>query len=242
MASCGLAIERRTVAAGDLLRSRSQPGRPQKRPYLRRDCPITRTFCKMIAMDQAAPAGRGGLQERVSNAILQAAAQSMARHGNNLSMGDLATEAGVARATLYRYFPTRQALLDEVIRLAEIDAARRLDAARLDQVPLAEGVARAIRALVEVGDLFIVLARERPDQTADALETPLTSPLSDLIRRGQDNGSIRRTIPTAWLIELLITLVVSALTAGPRMGTDDTTSILTNLFLHGAGGIEEQAE
>ncbi len=42
------------------------------------------------------------LQQRVSGTILEAAAQVLARHGEQASMSDVAEAAGVARATVYR--------------------------------------------------------------------------------------------------------------------------------------------
>src|ERR671926_779295 len=105
------------------------------------------------------PNPRQALQERVAAAILEAAARVLAVGGEQASMNDVAAAAGVARATLYRYFPSRQALLDELGRRALADASGRLESARVDQVGLEEGVARAVRALVELGEAFIVLAR-----------------------------------------------------------------------------------
>src|SRR5215212_6143543 len=103
---------------------------------------------------------RHNLRERVAAAILEAAAAVLAREGSQAKMSDVAVAAGVARATLYRYFPTREALLDALGRFAVQEAGDRLEAARLDQVPVQEGFTRAVRALVAVGDYFVVLARE----------------------------------------------------------------------------------
>jgi TetR/AcrR family transcriptional regulator, mexCD-oprJ operon repressor len=185
-------------------------------------------------MNVSEPTPRQGLQERVAAAILQAAARTLAHGGDAVSMHDLATEAGVARATLYRYFPSRQALLDELGRLAARDAGARFNAARLDQVPVQEGVARAIRALVEVGDFFIALARERVRPDPDAFESNLSAPLRGLVARGQEQGIIRDDVPSSWLTESLIGLVVSVLSATPSMGREDTIAIATTLFLDGA--------
>src|SRR3954466_6978023 len=97
---------------------------------------------------------RQALQERVAAIILEAAARVLLARGEQASMTDVANGAGVARATVYRYFPNRQSLLDELARSAVRDAGDRLAAARLDEIPVAEGIARAVRALVDVGDLF----------------------------------------------------------------------------------------
>ena len=54
--------------------------------------------------------------------ILEGAVRAVARHGlAKLAMSDVSQSAGVSRGTLYRYFPTREALLDA---LAQREAER----------------------------------------------------------------------------------------------------------------------
>jgi TetR/AcrR family transcriptional regulator, mexCD-oprJ operon repressor len=97
-----------------------------------------------------APAPRPALQERVAAAILDGAARLFTVEGEQASMNDVAAAAGVARATVYRYFPNRQSLLDELARAAVSDADARLVSSRIDEVAPEEGIARAVRALVDV--------------------------------------------------------------------------------------------
>ena len=149
-------------------------------------------------------------------------------------MNDVATAAGVARATVYRYFPSRQALLDELAQLAVGDASARLTSARIDDVAVAEGVTRAVRALVDVGDYFIVLARERVRPEPEQFEQMLAAPLRRLLERGQSTGEIRADIPSSWLTESLVALVVSVLPFAPSLGREDTIVAITSLFLDGA--------
>ena len=179
-------------------------------------------------------ATRPALQQRVIDAILEAAAGVIAASGDSASMSDVAAAAGVARATLYRYFPSRQALLDELAALAVADAKGRLAAARLPDVPTQEGVTRVVRALVEVGDAFIVLARERIQPDAEQFERSVGEPLRQLVERGQASGDLRDDVPATWLTDALVSLVVSVLRSRPGTGREDTIARITTLFLDGA--------
>ena len=180
------------------------------------------------------PAARHPLQQRVAAAILDGAAQILAVQGEQASMNDVAEAAGVARATVYRYFPNREALLDELARAAVSDVDARLASARIDEVAPEEGIARAVRALVDVGDSFVLLARERRRSDPERFESRLTQPLRGLFERGQASGDIRDDITSARLTESLIGLIVGVLTSTPPLGREDMTATITGLFLDGA--------
>jgi TetR/AcrR family transcriptional regulator, mexCD-oprJ operon repressor len=180
------------------------------------------------------PAPRQTLQQRVSAAILDGAAQIFAIHGEQASMNDVAEAAGVARATVYRYFPSRETLLDELAKAAVDDVGRRLESARIDAVAPEEGIARAVRALVDVGDPFVLLARRRLRSDPEGFDRTLTQPLRDLFDRAQADGDIRDDIASARLTESLIGLIVGVLTSSPPLGREDVTATVTGLFLDGA--------
>jgi TetR/AcrR family transcriptional regulator, mexCD-oprJ operon repressor len=180
------------------------------------------------------PSPRQALQERVAAAILEAAARVLAVRGEHASMNDVAVAAGVARATLYRYFPSRQALLDELARIAADDAGARLASARIDEVAAEEGVKRAVRALIEVGDPFLVVARERVRPDPERFERSVLEPIRRLFERGQAAGEIRDDVASSWLTDALVGLVVGVLPSRPVLGREDTIAAIAALFLEGA--------
>jgi TetR/AcrR family transcriptional regulator, mexCD-oprJ operon repressor len=180
------------------------------------------------------PRRRQALQERVAAAILEAAAGVLATGGEQASMNDVAAAAGVARATLYRYFPSRQALLDELARVAAEEAGARLASARVDELAAEEGVRRAVRALIETGDPFTAVARERVRPDPEQFEQRVLEPLRRLFERAQGAGEIREDIPKTWLTDALVGLVVSVLSSRPVLGREDTIAVVSALFLDGA--------
>ena len=177
---------------------------------------------------------RQALQERVAAAILEAAARVLAVGGEQASMNDVAAAAGVARATLYRYFPSRQALLDELARVAAAEAGARLASARVEEVAAEEGVRRAVRALIETGDPFTVVARERVRPDSEQFEQLVLEPLRRLFEHAQAAGEIRADIPKTWLTDALVGLVVSVLSSRPVLGREDTIAVVSAFFLDGA--------
>ena len=182
----------------------------------------------------SAPASRPALQQRVAAAILDGAAQVFALQGDHASMNDVAEAAEVARATVYRYFPNRDALLDELAQVAVNDVDAGLTSARIDEVSPEEGIARAVRALVDVGDSFVLLVRERGRSDPERLERQLSRPVRRCFERGQAAGEIRSDISSARLTESLIGLIISALTSTPPLGREDMIATITSLVLDGS--------
>lgn len=174
------------------------------------------------------------MQQRVAAAILDGAVKTFVLQGEQASMNEVAEAAGVARATVYRYFPNREALLDELAANAINDVDVRLSSARVDEVAPEEGIARAVRALVEGGDLFVLLTRERTRSDPEQYERKLMQPMRRLFERAQANGDVRADIPVAALAESLLGLIVGILTSPSPLGREDMTSTITTLFLDGA--------
>ncbi len=182
----------------------------------------------------SASAPRPALRQRVAAAILDGAAQIFAVQGEHASMNDVAEAAGVARATVYRYFPSREVLLNELAQAAASEVEARLASARIDEVTPDEGIARAVRALVDVGDSFVLLARERGRSGPQRFERELDQPMRQLFERGQASGDVRDDIASARLTESLIGLIVGVVTSRPPLGREDVIATIISLFLDGA--------
>jgi AcrR family transcriptional regulator len=119
---------------------------------------------------------RSARRDRTGAAILDAAAHLLAERGE-APLAEVALAAGVGRTTLYRYFPAREKLLEALAEAALAEAAERLEAAGLEDCPVDEALARIFRALLAVGDRYIVLVREQVPLDRDALERTLGGPI-----------------------------------------------------------------
>ena len=91
-----------------------------------------------------------------------------------------------------------------------------------------------MRALVDVGDPFVLLARGRARSDAEASTAASPQPLRRLFEQAQADGDIRDDIASTRLTESLIGLVVGVLTSSPPLGKEDATATVTGLFLDGA--------
>jgi TetR/AcrR family transcriptional regulator, mexCD-oprJ operon repressor len=178
--------------------------------------------------------GRGStLRERVAGAILDSAATVLVAQGDQASMADVATAAGVARATVYRYFPNRESLLEGLARATIDDAGGALESARLVEVEVEDAVARSIRALASLGDRFVVVARQRGQAGSEEFERRVAAPIQAVLERGRASGEIRADVPAAWLLETLFAITASILRAPPMGGLEDRVAAINSVFLDG---------
>jgi AcrR family transcriptional regulator len=98
----------------------------------------------------------GNAMNRTRSALLDGARHAVAAGGTKITMAQVATAAGVAKATLYNHFRTREAVLsallaDEVSRLVESAAGR----------PLADALAETAASLSD-NQMLRSIARLEP--------------------------------------------------------------------------------
>ena len=126
--------------------------------------------------------------------ILAAAIIAVNREGLRVPMATVAADAGVGVGTLYRRFPTREALLDALTHRSfqlVLDNARAAEA--LDDTGLG-CLAHFLGGTINHRDELLLPLHGGPDITADptrALQSEVHRTLQRIIERGQHDGSIR---------------------------------------------------
>lgn len=180
--------------------------------------------------------GRRTLQAHVTDGILQAATVVFAQRGRHASMADVAEASGVSRSTLYRYFANREALFVALYETALSETIERIRRAGLEGVSIEEGIARLARALVSVGNRYLVLIGEEALVGQSTLEQETEAPMAALFKRGQAEGLLRADLPVQWLeLQFANTVLVALRIAGQRQtGDEQIAAVVVDLFLRGA--------
>jgi AcrR family transcriptional regulator len=154
-------------------------------------------------------------------ALVVAAGELLAEHGLAVQIEDVAAEAGVGVATIYRHFGSRVGLIREVLAgrtIALVDRVEAVAAAAVDPgdalrqvVRLIVGVLANERGLVDVA-MRLRAAGDEPDPSFAAL----MAAIGRVLGAAQDTGAARRDIELDDLDALLIGIGMAATSAGSR--------------------------
>jgi AcrR family transcriptional regulator len=149
--------------------------------------------------------------------LLEVASDAFSLWGTSASLEKIAKEAGVGIGTLYRHFPTREALV-EAVYAAELDAIALSSRALLEELP----PDRALRAWMDRYGQFAAVKRGMVDTlragwAAGRIATPstrerVTGAIAAILGAGAEAGSLR-----------------------PDVDPDDVTAMLLGVFLSTAG-------
>lgn len=195
--------------------------------------------------------GTAGQQRRdlVRNrrAIIDSALDALAANPG-ASMAEIARDAGLSRPTLYRHFPTREALSEAIRDEALTRAAEALATyeAGADTDPF-EGLSRVVTALLPLGVRFRVLLAEGADTDEGFLvrRARVLAPVALLLDRARQEGRLREDLPAGWAMVVLASLLVTAVRqvgAGALSVEEAPRAVVTTLLAGVAARGSEAAE
>jgi AcrR family transcriptional regulator len=147
--------------------------------------------------------------QRNRERILEVAKEAFTRHGASASLDDIARQAGVGAGTLYRHFPTRDALIEAVYRteVEKLAAAERkftaamppLEALRawmllfVDYIATKHIIAPALNTFVG-----------GPAKLYEGSRGQIQGAIDALVKRAIKNGDIRKDLDPFDLLRALI--------------------------------------
>ena len=147
--------------------------------------------------------------QRNRERILEVAKQEFTRSGANASLDDIVREAGVGAGTLYRHFPTREALIEAVYRseVEKLAAAekkisetmRPMEALRawmllfVDYIAAKQIIAPALNSLVG-----------GPSKLYEGSRGQIQGAIDALVKRAIKSGEIRKDLVPFDLLRALI--------------------------------------
>jgi TetR/AcrR family transcriptional regulator, mexCD-oprJ operon repressor len=172
-----------------------------------------------------------------ARAILDSVARVFADRGSAVSMTEIAARAGVGRATLYRYFPTREVLMRELQRVAVEDVGHDLRAANLEAPDAPAALDRAVRVVLAVGHHYAVVVREQVPVSRKVADELVRDPIRGMLARAQSDGLLRAECTPEWLEDMFVGLVNAGLEQIVRRGADEdaTARTVVAAYLDGAG-------
>ena len=141
--------------------------------------------------------------------VLEAAAGAFAEHGPDVSVDEIARRAGVGHATVFRRFPTKDALLLAVLR-ARLEEVAQLARAALEAPDPDVAFTEFIWALMAIHardrglhQCFDRCLKEREAQEVEEL-------MQRIVRRAQEAGAVRSDVSPADVPNLIGAAIRSA--------------------------------
>ncbi len=166
--------------------------------------------------------------------VLQAAKTVFSAGGPDASLEAVAREAGVGIGTLYRHFPTRQALFEAVYRREVQQLSELADALATEAAP-AEALRRWLRSNVEfvatkkgMATALALAVDTTSELTASSVER-LTRAVGLLLARAAEAGEIRSDIGPEDILRTLVGMCYMH----DRPGWQDSVLRMLDVFVDG---------
>jgi AcrR family transcriptional regulator len=140
--------------------------------------------------------------------LLTEAKVAFEKDGIHTSLDDIARQAGLGNATLYRHFPTRESLLEALLRDSLKELGSTADALMASQPPglaVATWVRAAVAHATTYRGLVNLLMDSLKDQASELHNacTSMQSSGAQLLARAQQAGEVRGDITAGHLFTLI---------------------------------------
>ncbi|MEJ8281908.1 TetR/AcrR family transcriptional regulator [Pseudonocardia spirodelae] len=174
------------------------------------------------------------------NDVLLAAATVLVQNPA-ASMTEIASGAGISRATLHRLVDGRDALIEELSEMGVERGIAAIRAARTGEGDPVEAVRRVIVELMPSVDLWVLAERIQSSDEVLARYAEMDTLLVELFRRGQRAGAFCVTQSATWMTEALYALLIRAVLAAHdgRLARQDIAAVTERTLL--AGVVETAA-
>jgi AcrR family transcriptional regulator len=156
--------------------------------------------------------------QRNRQRILEVAKETFSRSGANSSLDDIAKHAGVGAGTLYRHFPTREALLEAVYR-TEVEKLAAAERKFLQAMPPIEALRAWMLLFVDYIATKQIIAPALntlvggPSKVFEASGAQIKGAIHSLVERAIKSGDLRSDLDPFDLLRALIG--VSNVASGP---------------------------
>jgi AcrR family transcriptional regulator len=150
--------------------------------------------------------------------ILEVAKEAFTRSGANASLDDIAKEAGVGAGTLYRHFPTRDALIEAVYR-TEVEKLAAAEKKFSESVPPIQALRAWMLLFVDYIATKQIIAPALnayvggPSKLYEGSRAQIQGAIDSLVKRAIKSGDIRRDLEPFDLLRALVG--VSNVASGP---------------------------
>jgi AcrR family transcriptional regulator len=174
--------------------------------------------------------------------VLEAAEEIFSTQGLAVPIDTIAARAGVGIGTVYRHFPTKQALFEAVVvaRLQSlVTRAKQLSTASDPGDALFTFVAELVELATSKKDLHDELARAGIDseRVHSTIKDELVAAFEVLLQRAQCSGAVRLDVSTSEITALLMGTCMAA----ERQGDKDSTCRLVAILCDGLRAHVERA-
>ena len=147
--------------------------------------------------------------QRNRERILEVAKEAFTRRGANASLDDIAKETGVGAGTLYRHFPTRDALIEAVYR-TEVEKLAAAERTLADSMSPVEALRAWLLLFVDAVETKQIIAPVLntlvgdPKKVFEASYAQIHGALRALVKRAIKSGDIGKDLDPIDLLRALV--------------------------------------